>query len=76
MIGGYVKGSLVRAKLNVLNSLTKYDKNIIASNVAQIQCLVDLEIISPEQAKMTLEMYRRLEEAEEYRKSKRRVKTK
>ena len=76
MIGGYVKGSLVRSKLNVLNSLTKYDKNIIASNVAQIQCLVDLEIISPEQAKMTLEMYRRLEEAEEYRKSKRRFKTK
>lgn len=76
MIGGYVKGSLVRSKLNVLNSLTKYDKNIIASNVAQIQCLVDLEIISPEQAKMTLEMYRRLEEAEEYRKSKRRGKTK
>ena len=74
MIGGYVKGNLVRLKLNELNSLTKYDKNKIQAYIPQIQCMVDLEIISPEQAKVTLEMYRRLEEAEEWRKSQRRTK--
>lgn len=72
MIGGYVKGSLIRTKLNELNSLTKYDKIKVSSNIAQIQCLVDLEIISPEQANVTIEMYRRLEEAAEYKKSQRR----
>lgn len=72
MIGGYVKGQLIRTKLNELNSLTKYDKIKVSTNIAQIQCLVDLEIISPEQANVTIEMYRRLEEAAEFKKSQRR----
>lgn len=70
MIGGYCKGNLIRLKLNELNSLTTYDKNKVHDNIEQLKCMVDLEIITREQAEVTIEMYRNLEKADKWDKEK------
>lgn len=62
MLGGYCKGSLLRHKLNELNRVTEYDKMKIHDNIQQINCLLDLELISQEEADVTLNIYKRLEE--------------
>ena len=66
MIGGYCKGNLIRIKLNELNSLTVYDKMRVHDNIEQLKCMVDLEIITREQAEVTIDMYRRLEKADKW----------
>lgn len=66
MIGGYVKGSNIRIKLNELNGLTFYDKMKVHDNIEQLKCMVDLEIITREQAEVTIDMYRRLEKADKW----------
>lgn len=66
MIGGYCKGNLIRLKLNELNSLTVYDKMKVHDNIEQLKCMVDLEIITREQAEVTIDMYRRLEKADKW----------
>lgn len=66
MIGGYCKGSLIRLKLNELNGLTAYDKMKVHDNIEQLKCMVDLELITREQAEVTIDMYRRLEKADKW----------
>lgn len=63
--GGYVKQHLIRHKINELYCITEYDKMKIATNTAQLQCMVDLEIISLDQAQATIDMYARLERRHE-----------
>ena len=67
MLGGYCKGNLIRKKLNELNSLTEYDTVKVRAYTEQIKCMVDLEIITIEEAQVTLTMYKRLEEAEKWK---------
>ena len=67
MLGGYCKGNLIRKKLNELNSLTEYDTVKVHAYKEQIKCMVDLEIITLEEAQVTLTMYKRLEEAEKWK---------
>lgn len=66
MIGGYCKGNLIRLKLNELNSLAVYDRMKVHDNIEQLKCMVDLEIITREQAEVTIDMYRRLEKADKW----------
>ena len=64
MIGGYVKGQLIRKKINELMSINIYDENIIWYNKSQVRCLLDLDIIDKEQAQAILSHYERLEKGE------------
>lgn len=64
MIGGYVKGQLIRKKINELMSINIYDKEIIWYNKSQVRCLLDLEIIDSDQARAILNHYDRLEKGE------------
>lgn len=64
MIGGYVKGQLIRRKINELMAINIYDKEIIWYNKSQVRCLLDLEIIDNDQARVILNHYDRLEKGE------------
>lgn len=64
MVGGYVKGQLIRKKINELMSINIYDENIIWYNKSQVRCLLDLEIIDGDQARYILNHYERLEKGE------------
>ena len=66
MVGGYTRGSLIRLKLNELNGLTVYDAQKVHDNIEQLKCMVDLDIITREQAEVTIDMYRRLEKADKW----------
>lgn len=67
MLGGYCKGNLIRKKLNELNSLTEYDEVKIKAYTEQIKCMLDLELLTLEEANVTLTMYKRLEEADKWK---------
>lgn len=67
MLGGYCKGNLIRKKLNELNSLTEYDEVKIKAYTEQIKCMLDLELLTLEDANVTLTMYKRLEEADKWK---------
>lgn len=64
MIGGYVKGQLIRKKINELLAINIYDENIIWYNKSQVRCLLDLDIIDKEQAQVILNHYDKLEKGE------------
>lgn len=61
MIGGYVKGQLIKKKLNELLSINVYDENIVWYYKSQVHCLLELEIIDNEQAQAILNHYYSLE---------------
>ena len=62
MLGGYLKGNLVRKKINQLMEINLYDKRQIELNKAQIYCMIDLEIIDRQQAMVILNHYNDLEQ--------------
>ena len=67
MTGGYLKGNLVRKKINQLMEINIYDEKQIELNKAQIYCMLDLEIIDRQQAMVILNHYNYLEQ--HYKKS-------
>ena len=62
MLGGYLKGNLVRKKINQLMEINLYDERQIELNKAQIYCMTDLEIIDRQQAMVILNHYNYLEQ--------------
>ena len=67
MLGGYLKGNLVRKKINQLMDINIYDDRQIELNKAQIYCMIDLDIIDTQQAMVILNHYNDLEQ--QYKKS-------
>ena len=64
MVGGYVKGQLIRKKINELLAINIYDENIVWYYKSQVLCLLELEIIDNDQARYILNHYKRLEKGE------------
>lgn len=62
MKGGYLKGNLVRKKINQLMEINIYDERKIELNKAQIYCMIDLDIIDTSQAMVILNHYDDLEQ--------------
>ena len=62
MLGGYLKGNLVRKKINQLMEINLYDERQIELNKAQILCMLDLDIIDTQQAMVILNHYNDLEQ--------------
>ena len=62
MLGGYLKGNLVRKKINKLMEINIYDERQIELNKAQISCMIDLDIIDTTQAMVILNHYNDLEQ--------------
>ena len=62
MLGGYLKGNLIRKKINQLMEINLYDERQIELNKAQISCMIDLDIIDTPQAMVILNHYNDLEQ--------------
>lgn len=62
MLGGYLKGNLVRKKINQLMDINLYDDRQIELNKSQISCMIDLDIIDTQQAMVILNHYNDLEQ--------------
>ena len=62
MTGGYLKGNLVRKKINQLMDINLYDDRQIELNKSQISCMIDLDIIDTQQAMVILNHYNDLEQ--------------
>lgn len=58
--GGYVKAENIRRVINALSDI-RFDKDEdIMKKEAVVQCLIDLEIISDDQAQFLFDMYKRI----------------
>lgn len=58
--GGYVKAENIRRVINALSDI-RFDKDEdIMKKEAVVQCLIELEIISDDQAQFLFDMYKRI----------------